>query len=267
MILEVKNGSFGYHKNELVLKDISFSLASGQIVAVLGPNGSGKTTLLRATLGSLKWQSGGGFLDGKSIRSIPTREFFSHVAYVPQARSGALPFTVLETVLLGRTGQLDVFSAPKEADVALAEEVLQELGISHLAAKRCSELSGGELQLVLIARALAQKPSLLILDEPESNLDFKNQLVVLDVISRLKEKGIGCLFNTHYPAHALQRADKALLLSPGGDYLFGPTSEIVTVEHLRTYFGVEAVIRRLQTEYGEVPDVVPVCVISENRDF
>ncbi|MCQ2419413.1 MAG: ABC transporter ATP-binding protein [Clostridia bacterium] len=265
MILEVRNGSFGYAKNVPVLKDICFSLTSGQIVAVLGPNGSGKTTLLRAALGSLKWQNGGSFLDGKSIRSIPTREFFSHVAYVPQARNGSLPFTVLETVLLGRTGQLDVFSAPKKEDVALAEEVLQELGISHLAAKRCSELSGGELQLVLIARALAQKPSLLILDEPESNLDFKNQLIVLDTISKLKEKGIGCLFNTHYPAHALQRADKALLLSPGGSYLFGQTQQIVTEENLRTYFGVEAAIRRLQTDHGEVLDVVPVCVLSENH--
>lgn len=265
MILEVKNGTFGYAKNSPVLQDISFSLSSGQITAVLGPNGAGKTTLLRAALGSLKWQKGGSYLDGKSIRSIPAREFFSHVAYVPQARGSSLPYTVLETVLLGRTGRLDVFSRPKDRDVAIAEEVLQELGISHLSPKRCSELSGGELQLVLIARALAQAPSLLILDEPESNLDFKNQLIVLDTMSSLKKKGIGCLFNTHYPAHALQRADTALLLNAGGEYLFGDTEDVVTEENLRKYFGVEAAIRRLQTGHGEILDVVPVSVIPGNR--
>lgn len=267
MKLEIKNGSFGYTKNVPILKDVNFSMQSGQIVAILGPNGAGKTTLLRALIGVLKWQKGESLLDGKNIRSIPTREFFSEVAYVPQARSASLPFTVLEAVLLGRTGQLNVFARPHGEDVALAESVLQELGIIHLAGKRCSELSGGELQLVLIARALAQDPSLLILDEPESNLDFKNQLVVLDAIAALRDKGIGCLFNTHYPAHALQRADKAFLMRPGGQYLFGDTKDIITEENLRQYFGVEAAIRSIGTAQGELLDVVPVSIVRESPDL
>lgn len=264
MKFEVKGGFFGYTKEAPILNQISFSISSGQIVAILGPNGSGKTTLLRATIGLLKWQSGESLLDGKNIRTMSSRDLFRRLAYVPQARSASSALTVLQAVLLGRSGQINMFSSPKASDLLIAENTMQALGISHLKQTLCNCLSGGELQLVLIARALTQQPELLILDEPESNLDFKNQLVVLDTITALKKHGLGCLFNTHYPAHALQRADMALLLFRDGSYRFGPAKQIVTEENIAKAFGVRSAICRIETEDGPVSDVVPLSVLKED---
>lgn len=132
------------------------------------------------------------------------------------------------------------------------------LGITHLIGKKCSEISGGELQMVLIAKALAAEPQVLILDEPESNLDFKNQLIVLDTITKLAAEGMTCVFNTHYPAHALQRADKALILSKDGEYVFGETEKVVNEENIEKAFGVQAVIGEIETEEGIRKDVIPL---------
>lgn len=264
MRLEIKNATFGYRKGTELLRNLSFCVETGQIVAVLGPNGAGKTTLLRAMLGLLKWQAGESLLDGRNIKTISDKVLFRHLAYVPQARAGASALSVLQSVLLGRSGQLGVFSAPTDGDVTLVLQILQSLGIVQLKDKRCFELSGGEQQMVHIARALAQQPRLLILDEPESNLDFKNQLLVLDTITSLRAKGLGCLFNTHYPAHALQRADKALLLFRDGSYLFDDARAVVTEEHIEQAFGVRAMIWRKETENGQVTSIVPLSAISEN---
>ena len=180
------------------------------------------------------------------------------MAYVPQAKTVASAYTALEMVLLGRSSHLNIFEAPKEADVEKAMEVMSFLGIAHLAEKKCSEVSGGELQMILIAKALASEPKVLILDEPESNLDFKNQLVVLDAMSSLAASGMTCVFNTHYPAHALQRAGKSLILSKDGEYVFGATSEVVSEENIRKAFGVEAIIGEVEASGITVKNVVPV---------
>ena len=139
---------------------------------------------------------------------------------------------------------------------------MEQLGIAHLMDKQCSAISGGELQMVLIARALASEPQVLILDEPESNLDFKNQLIVLDTITRLAQQGITCIFNTHYPAHALQRSHKALILSRGGDYVFGNTASVVTEENIQKAFGVNAVIGQVETPENILQNVIPLTISS-----
>lgn len=258
MTLTIENGSFSYKNGRKVLDDIQFTVNPGEVTAILGPNGAGKTTLLRCMMGFLKWEKGRSLLDGEDIRSIPAKRLWSKLAYVPQAKNVSSAFSVGETVLLGRTNRIGLFDKPKKTDVELAEAMLEKLCIAHLKEKKCSEISGGELQMTLIARALVAEPQILILDEPESNLDFKNQLLVLNAMSDIAEGGMSCIFNTHYPAHALQRAGKALLLSSDGTYLFGPTSSVVVEENIEKAFGVKARIGEIETSEGVLKSVVPL---------
>ena len=242
MILEVKNGGFSYHSGDTLLwKGIDFQLKSGDLMAILGPNGAGKTTLLRCVMGLLKWREGGSFLDGENIAQMSYRDLWSKVAYVPQARNTSAAYSVEEMILLGRSSHFNMWQKPKQQDLELVDKILQDLQISHLKGKSCGALSGGELQMVLIAKALISEPKILILDEPESNLDFRNQLIVLETMSRLASEGMACLFNTHYPMHALQRANKALLLCKGGEYQFGDTKQVICEESIRHAFGVDTI--------------------------
>jgi iron complex transport system ATP-binding protein len=144
-----------------------------------------------------------------------------------------------------------------------AEQVMERLGISHLADKPCYAISGGELQMVLIARAMAAEPEVLVLDEPESNLDFKNQLIVLDTMTALAAEGVACIFNTHYPAHALQRAGKSLMLSKDGRSVFGDTTSVVTEDNIRRAFGVDALIGEVETPHNVMKNVVAVGITEE----
>ncbi len=264
MLLSVRSGAFAYRGAPRLFSDLSFTLSPGEILAVLGPNGAGKTTLLRAVTGMLPWTEGKTLLDGEDIRTIPPRSLWRRIAYVPQARTAASPFTVLESVLLGRSGHIPLLGAPRSEDLARAEEVLDALSISHLREKKCTQISGGEMQMVLIARALAADPAVLILDEPESNLDFRNQLLVLDTMTRLAREGIACLFNTHYPDHALQRADRAILLHHGTAAV-GEAAEIVTEENIARAFGVRAVVGAMETGETTVPHVQPLSVVSPDE--
>ena len=271
MILKVENGSFAYSKEPDILRGVEFELRDGEILSVLGPNGAGKTTLLRCMTGMLRWKTGRCLLDGEDIREIPPRRLWRKMAYVPQARSATPAYSVFQTVLLGRSSRIGSFSQPKQEDYAAAEQALDRLGISGLAEKNCTELSGGEKQMVLIARALAAKPELLIFDEPESNLDFKNQLIVLDTMTNLAQNGMACIFNTHYPAHALQRSHKALLLKKGEPGTFGLSPDVVTEAQIRNAFGVNAVVSSVETGSTELPNVVPLSIsddenASEDRD-
>ena len=282
MILKIENGSFAYKGGPQILKDINAEIEPGEILAVLGPNGAGKTTLLRCMMDMLHWDSGRSLLAGEDIRTMPPAKLWRRMAYVPQARSAAASYTALQTVLLGRSSRIGAFSSPSDEDIKTAERVMADLGISHLADKPCHAISGGELQMVLIARAMAAEPEILVLDEPESNLDFRNQLVVLDAMSELAAKGVACIFNTHYPAHALQRAGKSLLLFKNGSAavrgadtdagsgadsgrgcIFGSTPEVVTEENIRKAFGVDALIGEVETPHTVMKNIVPVGIASE----
>ncbi len=264
MKLEVRNGCFSYRKNEQILDNISFSASSGDLISILGPNGAGKTTLLRCMMGFLKWTNGESTLEGKNIHDIPSRQLWKHISYVPQARNVSSAYTVGQTVLLGRNSQLGMFSQPGKKDIDYVENILENLRISGIKNKKCSEISGGELQMVLIARALASDPEILILDEPESNLDFRNQLIILETMSELSTNGMTCIFNTHYPAHALQRANKSILLSKTGSCIFGNTHEIVTEENIQSAFGVKAVIGEIETPENVFRNILPVGLAHSN---
>lgn len=262
-LLKIEDGSFAYKGGPQILKDINIEVEPGEILAVLGPNGSGKTTMLRCMMDMLHWQSGRSLLDGEDIRSIPASTLWKKMAYVPQAGTAATSYTAFQTVLIGRSSRIGAFSSPTEEDMKVTERVMESLGISHLADKPCHAISGGELQMVLIARAMAAEPKLLVLDEPESNLDFKNQLIVLDTMTALAAEGVACVFNTHYPSHALQRAGKSLMLSKEGWSLFGETTNVVTEDNIRRAFGVEALIGEVETPQNIMKNVVAVGISEE----
>jgi len=171
-----------------------------------------------------------------------------NIAYVPQAHSFSFSYTVRELSIMGRAKYLNIFSTPSKSDYDIVEKVLDEMGILYLKDRKCSELSGGQLQLVFLARALVGEPKILILDEPESHLDFKNQTKILRTIVQLaKKKNITCIFNTHYPEYALRISDKSMLIGKD-DYIIGKTSEIINEENLKKYFGINTKIIEIEDE-------------------
>lgn len=261
MSLEVKNGEFKYKSGRNILENISFVIERGEILTILGPNGVGKTTLLKCIMFILKWEKGKTLLDGKDISKIKPVEIWKKIAYVPQSHGVVFSYTVLDMVLMGRAPYLSIFSTPRSRDIEIAKKCLDLIGISHLAEKNYSEISGGEMQMVLIARALASEPEVLILDEPESHLDFKNQLLMLTLIQMLaKERNISCIINTHYPDHALRIADKTLLLGKGTKSIFGVVQEVITESNLKEYFDVNSRIISFSENGMPMQTVVPIAL-------
>ena len=178
MMLSLHDISVGYGTRTVVY-DVSFRIRTGEVVCLLGPNGSGKTTLFKAMLGLLPLQAGEMRLEGKNVRRWSRRDYARHIAYVPQLHVPSFPYTVLDMVSMGRTPYLGACSSPGPSDRRIANEVMEEISIAHLRDRPYTEISGGERQLVLIARALAQRPQFLIMDEPTSHLDYGNQIRTL----------------------------------------------------------------------------------------
>lgn len=260
MTFEVKHGSFGYGKGT-VLNDISFSVSSGEVLAVLGSNGVGKTTLLKCMMGLQKWRKGESLLDGKNIAGLSHKELWQTIAYVPQSKASAFSFSALDMVVMGRSSRLGMLSRPTAEDEAAALAAMEDIGILHLKDKMCNGMSGGELQMVLIARALTADPKMLVLDEPESNLDFKNQLVILEVLEHLaRDRSIASIINTHYPAHALKVAHKALLLNKDGTNYYGSIREVVNEENMCMSFGVNVSIQKFEVQGKLYNTVVPLSI-------
>ncbi len=258
MIFEVKNGSFGYGNQE-ILNNISLSVESGEVLAVLGPNGVGKTTLLKCMMGLLKWKNGVSRIDGKEVTKIGYKELWQRIAYVPQAKGSPFSYSALDMVLLGRSSHIGALSQPKRKDIEIALAAMEDVGITYLKDKLCTQMSGGELQMVLIARALTALPQMLVLDEPESNLDFKNQLIILETIKKCsKEKNISAIINTHYPNHALQISDKALLLNKNGTSSYGRTEEVISEQNMKKSFGVRVHINEFIYNDRCYKNVIPL---------
>lgn len=265
MKFSVENGCFGYPSGRQVLKNINFEVQSKEILSILGPNGVGKTTLLKCTLGLLQWCQGETLIDGKSITKMKYSDIWKAIGYVPQAKLSAFAYTVDEMVLLGRNSHLKVLEQPGNSDREIASQCIDRIGIGYLKGKLCSKISGGELQMVLIARALASQPRLLILDEPESNLDFKNQLIVLETIKSLRdEEGISSIVNTHYPDHAISLSDKALILNRDGSSIFGPAHSSIAEHHLEKAFGVNVKIKDFYHSEKKYTCVMPLSIAAGN---
>lgn len=204
-----------YKTDTLVLKDVSFTISSGEMVAFLGKNGAGKTTLLRIIPSFLTPLSGDILVDEVSVRSMSLHDKAKAIAYIPQFSQTAFAYTVKESVLMGKSPHISLFNKPSKNDERRALEILEELGILALADRPTNKISGGERQLVLIARALMQDAKLLILDEPTSFLDYSNQLLVLEKTYELVKKGYACLYSTHNPDLALAYSTRVLAMDKG----------------------------------------------------
>ena len=241
MILSVENLSFSYTRRP-VLQDVSFAAKKGELLSILGPNGVGKSTLFRCILGSLEGYSGRICVDGRDIRTLPHRERARRMAYIPQIHRPTFGYTVLDTVLMGTTRQLSPLQQPGREQVDMARSALERVGVSHLAERNFAHLSGGEQQLVLIARALAQQSDILIMDEPTSALDYGNQFRVLQQVRALSREGYTVLLSTHNPQHALTFAHRVLALQDGSVAALGPSGDVLTPDLLRRLYGVDTAL-------------------------
>ena len=238
MSLAASDLSFGFRARR-VGRIAKLELAFGQALCVLGPNGSGKTTLFRTLLGLLPPLAGQVTLEGRDLRSCRPREIARKVAYVPQAVANAFDYTLAEIVEMGRTAHLGPFAAPGAPDAEAARSALERLGIAHLADRPIAEVSGGEHQLALIARALAAQARTLVMDEPTASLDFGNQRRVLKEVDRLKRSGMAILFCTHDPDQAAEVADRVLLLARGEVMAEGGVEETLDATMLARLYGLE----------------------------
>lgn len=262
--LEVKDAGFYYDKNHVLFNNLSFCLDQGQVLSILGPNGVGKTSLIRCICDFEKWKLGKSFMDGKDISNISRRDLWSKISYVPQKRSFSFEYSGIDMVVLGLASKLGPFAKPCVKEYEKAEYLMDSLAIEDLKDKSCSVMSGGELQMVLIARALISDPSLIILDEPESGLDFKNQLKIISLIKKLsKVDKISIIINTHYPAHALEIADKCLILMKDARYKIGKTSDIICKENIREAFGVEVILEKIKKDEKYYNTIIPLSIVGD----
>jgi iron complex transport system ATP-binding protein len=241
--LEARNLTFAYGRRT-VLDGVSLALNSGELLALLGPNGAGKSTLFRCILGLEAARSGEVLLNGENIRKKSPADLSCHIAYIPQMHYPAFNYSALDMVLMGTASQGKKWAVPCAAQQKAARDALELLGAAHLRLRSFRELSGGERQLVLIARALAQKASLLIMDEPAASLDYGNQFRLLQQIKALSRQGYGIILSTHNPDHALLFADRALALHQSRIIASGPPEEVLTESLIATLYNIPVTIRR-----------------------
>ena len=255
MSIKVRNLSFSYGDRQ-VLHDISFSVGKGEFLSILGPNGVGKSTLFRCMLGLLSGYTGDVLVDGINARTFSVREAAKHIAYIPQSSNPIFNYSVFDIVLMGRTSSLGSFRSPKKADRDKCNWALEKIGISHLADRCFHRLSGGEQQLVLIARALTQDAPILMLDEPTANLDFGNQLRVLEQARELAREGYTVIQTTHHPEQSYMFSDRILAIQNGRVLTEGPPSQVLTPENMKALYRVDVDVVSL---YG---DNARICIPS-----
>lgn len=240
--IRLRNGAFSYGQRE-IFHNLNLELAQGDIFCLLGANGCGKTTLLRCLNGLLSLKEGNVWLNGQEIASLSETERAKILGFVFQEHNFLFPYSVLETVCMGRAPHLGFFSSPSRKDTQIAERALEMVGLAHLKDKPCTEISGGERQLSLIARALAQEPAVLLLDEPTSHLDFGNQVLILETIRRLaQEKGLTVIMATHFPGHALLVSNKVALMKNGNFANVGRPEQVLTESNLKNLYGIDVKI-------------------------
>lgn len=261
-MLSVQNAVCGYkvHRqpDKVVLDNASLQVERGEVLCILGANGVGKTTLFKSILGAIPLLGGRVLLDGVDRSGLSQREVARKIGYVPQSHTPPFPFTVLQIVVMGRVSHLSYAQTPGKRDWEIAYNALDKLGIAHLADEVYTEISGGERQLALIARALTQEAELLIMDEPTSNLDFGNQIKVLRQICSLAESGIGVVFTSHFPNHAFLCASQVAVIKNKQELLIGGVDEIVTKDVLEEIYGIEVELFTGQSSKGvQVQSVVP----------
>ncbi len=258
MSIAVSNLSFSYD-DRLILKQISFAAQDNQLLSILGANGVGKSTLFRCMLGLLKGYSGEILLHGKNLKTMSIIEIAKSVAYIPQSHYPSFNYSVFDMVLMGTTHQVSMISKPGKKQLQLVEQALERLGICHLKNRGYTQISGGERQLVLMARALVQEAKILILDEPTANLDYGNQIRVLTQIKSLAKEGYTIIQSTHNPDQTFLFSDTVMAMKDGEIAAWGQPGDIFTEDLIRNLYAAEVTINSLYDDRVRV--CIPKCAI------
>ena len=246
-LFEVKNISFDYDGEE-IFSDISFSIGKGDVLCILGPNGTGKTTLIKCLNGLHDIKSGEIFINGENMKKLSFKQISKHIGYIPQSHVPSFPFKVFDVVLMGRAPYLNLTDSPKNEDIEIAMDALETLGIEDLKDKEYTNLSGGERQLVFLARVLCQKPDILILDEPTSHLDFGNQIKLLEIIDNLANTGLSIIMSSHFPDHAFLSSTKVAIMKDKKFIDFGTPDDVVTEDNLKKAYSIDVKLIELDNK-------------------
>lgn len=263
MSIEVSNLSFSYGDHQ-VLNDISFTAEDNQLLSILGPNGVGKSTMFRCILGLQSGYRGKILINGIDIKEINIREMAKLIAYIPQSHYPSFNFSVFDMVLMGTSIQVSAISSPGKKQIEKVQAALERLGIEHLKNRGYTQISGGERQLVLIARALVQDTKVLIMDEPAANLDFGNQVRVMSVIKSLAKDGYTIIQSMHNPEQAFEFSDAVLALKDGKVLSSGISSEIFNKALIQSLYGIDVEMQSLYR--GKIKVCIPKCIICEGYD-
>ncbi len=245
-MLAARGLAIGYPQRR-VAEGIDLTVGRGEVLYLLGPNGAGKTTLFKTLLGLIPALDGAVEIDGKPVAGLSRQALARAVAYVPQAQVMEFAYTVLDLVLMGRTAHLGPFAAPSTTDYNRARAALDELGILDLADREANRISGGQRQLCLVARALAQDAPLLIMDEPTASLDLGNRFLVLDRVRALRERGFGVVFSTHDPDQARELATRVAVIADGRLAAYGTSDQTLTASTLSAVYGVPVIVERTES--------------------
>jgi iron complex transport system ATP-binding protein len=252
MKLELKDAHCGYGDEAIIQRFVNFSVESGEVCCMLGPNGVGKSTVFKSILGLIPLVGGTITVDGEDVSRWNPKRLASTMAYVSQNHAPSFPYTVEDVVLLGCANRMGVAGQPSVEEYNLAENAMEEMGIYHLRDKIYSDISGGELQLVMIARALCQQPKILVLDEPTAALDYGNAMRVITKIRDLAKKGYAVIMTTHSPDHAFMCDSNVVLLQKDQPMKFDTAKNIITERNMRDAYGVKVRIVEFVTEEGNI---------------
>ena len=245
-------------KSPEILHGISFTANRGDLIAVLGPNGVGKSTMFKCLMGFFKNFAGTITLGGRDIRTLSHKEIAKQIAYIPQSTYPTFNYEVIDIVLMGMTAQLSALSSPNQDHVRKAQEALDSLGIGHLARAGYGEISGGERQLVLIARALVQNAKILIMDEPTANLDYGNQFKVMCRVTELAQNGYIIIISTHNPDHAFLYANRVIMMYDGKVLADGTPDAVLDADLIKRVYHVDVRIETFTDDWGTHKLCIPV---------
>jgi len=256
MQLDAQHLSYAYEPGKTVLHDVSLGLSPGEIQYILGPNGSGKTTLLSCLAGLMHPYTGQVRLNGKRLEGYPAAERAQMIGMIPQLHTPVFAYTVMDMVLMGRAPHLGWLGSPSKEDKVVVEEALEMVGVYELRNRPYTEISGGERQLTLIARGLAQNAKILLMDEPTAHLDLSNQHRVLEIVQQLSRQGLSFIISSHAPNDAMAYADKVLLLSSGWVIESGSPGKTLTESLLSTVYGIDTEVLYATRNGSAIPRAV-----------
>lgn len=268
MLLELTDVRGGYGSGDVV-RGVTCEADHGDVLCLVGPNGCGKTTLFRLLLGSLPRSGGMIRIDGRDTASLSPRELANLVAYIPQYHTPVFAYTVLDVVIMGRAAHFSSFEQPRAVDRDAAFAALERVNAAHLANRRYTALSGGQRQLILIARAICQSARIFVMDEPAANLDYANHQVLMNVICDLARRGYCVVLSTHSPEHPFAVGTRALLMKDGTVAAFGAPREVITPERLEAVYGVPMDVVTVRDRCGTPRTIcLPVqgCALPQERN-